>query len=39
MRAFLKASKWVEQFKCLANMADEEMMWNSIKGKLTESRQ
>ena len=38
MRAFLKASKWVEQFKCFANTADEEMMWDNIKGKLTEVR-
>ena len=38
MRAFLEASRWVEKFKHLAANADEEAMWQNIKGKLLEVR-
>ena len=39
MRNFLETSKWVEQFKTLADSADEEAMWNNIKMKIMEVRE
>lgn len=38
MREFLISSKWTTQFKNLAETADEETMWENIKGKLSEVR-